>query len=154
MPRISTLDTFIEISTGLLEVTPEKTRVSIRYHTKPKKGIKKQAVNPVHSYISFRIYNPNSGICYVYKTNKSKDVSRILSAVGPMGVQFTRVKRVDNKEEKFIENGRGFASLMANTEYEHKEEPEEKVVKETGEKQNEENVEKKRKKKGKKKGKK
>lgn len=118
MPLIKLLDTYVERSIAFLETNPE-VLVSITYHTKPSKT---SSTHEAHSYITFKTYNAQSGICYKYKTSKAKDLSRVLAALGPRGVQFTKTKKVvkDDKkhlEEKYVVNGRGFASLMSNKEF-------------------------------------
>lgn len=171
MPQLQLLDTYVERSVSLLEASPSDTLVSVTYHTKPSSNnkkkqqleqqqqqqqqLEKEELKPSYSFISFKTYNPHSGTCYKFKTSKAKDLSRILSALGPRGVQFTKTKSIkknhtkvqdgqDSKvtksttidkkdsenekvkqalEEKYIVHGKGFASLMSNTEFQS-EEPE------------------------------
>ncbi|GMM36302.1 signal recognition particle subunit [Saccharomycopsis crataegensis] len=149
MPKIALLDTYIDRSTSLLDVAASDTLVSMTYHNKSsKKTISSSSDASSYTCVRFKTYNPRSGTCYSFKTSKAKDLSRILSALGPRGVQFTKTKKVSKEpiklddhaktkilEEKYIVNGKGFASLMSNTEFKGEEE-EVKVVPEKPEAQN------------------
>lgn len=112
---VKPIDTFITNSVQLFEVNPSQTVLSISYKWKPQSGKKKPVV-------SFKTHNSHLSSCYRFKTNKSKDVSRLLSALGPRGVTITRgkiekrvSKPVSRKEAK-SRDVVGLGTLMVNTE--------------------------------------
>ncbi|QLQ78128.1 hypothetical protein HG537_0A03750 [Torulaspora globosa] len=107
---VKPIDTFITNSVELFEVNPSQTTLSISYKWKSKSGKK-----PV---VSFKTHNSHLSSCYKFRTNKSKDVSRLLSALGPRGVTITRGK-IEKRVLKGNDKSRdvvGLSTLMVNTE--------------------------------------
>ncbi|CAK9438537.1 uncharacterized protein LODBEIA_P27610 [Lodderomyces beijingensis] len=122
MPRIKSLDDFLELSSDLLANFPSTT-LSITYTNIAKKiksksakadskDTKSQSTKTKHGptsthavYIKF--YEPHTGKCLKYKTIKQKELSRILNMIGPQG----------------ISNSVGLASLMTNCKFEPVVEP-------------------------------
>lgn len=117
---IKPIDTFITNSVQLFEVNPSQTIFSISYKWKAKSSKKKPVV-------SFKAHNPHLSNHYKFKTNKSKDVSRLLSALGPRGVTITRgkIEKRVSKQEGSVKKSKkeaksrdvvGLSTLMVNTE--------------------------------------
>ncbi|QID86335.1 signal recognition particle component [Saccharomyces pastorianus] len=121
---VKPIDNFIMNSVRLFEVNPSQTLFSISYKPPtPKKNTK----------VSFRTHNSHLSSNYKFTTNKSKDVSRLLSALGPRGVSVTpgkiekkaqlkkkqknaKVKESDKKiKTKNIQNVVGLVTLIVNT---------------------------------------
>lgn len=115
---VKPIDTFITNSVQLFEVNPSQTVFSVSYKWKSKDSKKKPIV-------SFRTHNAHLSNHYKFKTNKSKDVSRLLSALGPRGVTINRgkiekrVSKDSSKKSKKESKSRdvvGLSKLMVNTE--------------------------------------
>lgn len=115
------IDTFITNSVQLFEANPSQTIFSIAYKCKHEGAARKPVV-------SFKTHNPHLSSHYKFKTNKSKDVSRLLSALGPRGVSITRgkvekrasksaMKKLDKKSRKKaqVKDVVGLGTLMVNT---------------------------------------
>ncbi|ONH68902.1 Signal recognition particle subunit SRP21 [Cyberlindnera fabianii] len=163
MPSITSTDSFIERSLQLLETAPSTTRVSITYGSLAKKAEKKDKVrksrSSAESFVSFKVYDPLSGSLYKLTTRRAKELSRVLSALGPHGVQVVKklpkrvkeinvtvsdddgdvsVNDVQPVEETVTLQTRGFSSVLANSEIEEevwqevKEEPKKDAKKESG----------------------
>ncbi|KAG5367136.1 hypothetical protein CJU89_1588 [Yarrowia sp. B02] len=169
MPRIHDLDTFIQRSASILEARPDTTRLSLTYKHQVKKDAREGAregtpddeeEEGAQPILYAKTFDPVSGVCFRIKITKAKQLSRLLSALGPRGVEITKVtkKKRPNKKAKLDEDvkmeeastavvrEKGFALTMSNTEYVEKDEtPVPETPKEP---------EKKEKKDGKKKGKK
>jgi hypothetical protein len=62
------------------------------------------------SFVSFKVYDPKSGSLYKLNTTKSKELSKVLTALGPHGVQIAK------GEENPPVSVRGFSSVLANVE--------------------------------------
>jgi hypothetical protein len=123
----------------------EKTRISITYGSNKKE--EKVTKNRADSFVSFKVYEPVSGGLYKLKTQKVKDLSRVLTALGPHGVQITKDVEHNVKKDRGGDtsmkpkNGketvqiRGFSSVLANSEIEEeveevkKEEPKKEAPK-------------------------
>lgn len=121
---VKPLDTFITNSISLLEANPSQTLVSISYGSEAKKrklGEKdsSRALSQHKSLVSFRTHNTHLGISYKFKTNKSKDVSRLLSALGPRGVQISKgkieKKKTNKKDPSDSKDTVGMSTLLVNT---------------------------------------
>lgn len=127
-----------------------------------KKAEKKDKVrksrSSAESFVSFKVYDPLSGSLYKLTTRRAKELSRVLSALGPHGVQVVkklpkRVKETNvtvsdddgdvpvndvQPEETVTLQTRGFSSVLANSEIEEevwqevKEEPKKDAKKESG----------------------
>ena len=123
MPRVSSVDRFIELSTDLLANYPTTTTLSTTYTNISKKSKKstpasastattKPKSNKISTHaVSFKLYEPNSGKCIKYTTTKSKELSRLLNFIGPKGLSNDNLHVV------------GLASLMTNVKYEKPVEP-------------------------------
>lgn len=118
---VKPIDTFITNSVQLFEANPSQTIFSISYKCKSKSTQKKPVV-------SFKTHNSHLSNHYKFKTNKSKDVSRLLSALGPRGVSITRGKiekramkpvtkklAKKNKKKAHVKDVVGLSTLMVNT---------------------------------------
>lgn len=108
------LDTFIASSLSLLEANASGTKLTISYNPKFHH-------TPV---VSFRAKNDTLDLHYKYKTSKSKNVSRALSAMGPVGVNlpFGRVaKKLYKAKSKDVT---GMSTLLVNQEVKTYVEPE------------------------------
>ena len=116
------IDNFIMSSVRLFEVNPSQTLFSISY---------KPPTPKTNTKVSFRTHNPHLSSNYRFTTNKSKDVSRLLSALGPRGVSVTpgkiekiaqlkkkqngKIKQLNKKTKgKNIQDVVGLATLMVN----------------------------------------
>ncbi|SCV00387.1 LAMI_0G04720g1_1 [Lachancea mirantina] len=97
------LDTFILNSVSLLEANPSESLVSINY----KNG-------DGHSKVHFKTHNPHLGTTFKYSTCKLKDVSRLLSALGPRGVSVTSGKIEKQRNKKKVKDVRGMSTLLVN----------------------------------------
>ncbi|CCC66997.1 hypothetical protein NCAS_0A04390 [Naumovozyma castellii] len=117
---VKPIDTFITSSVKLFEVNPSQTVISLTYKTPTEK--KRQ------SDVIFKTHNPHLGTSYKFSTNKSKDVSRLLNAVGPRGVSVIpgRIERLNQTaakvskkktsiKKKTIKDVVGLGSLIVNT---------------------------------------
>lgn len=71
------IDTFIKNSVKLFEANPSQATISITYAHDPQLE---------RTRVTFRSSNPHLNSTYKFATNKSKDVSRLLNALGPRGV--------------------------------------------------------------------
>lgn len=90
------VDTFINNATHLLSAYPSST-VSITYtKSKTKPG----------NITKFKVYNPRSNKSLKYKTNKIKEFSRLLTFLGPNGVNIE------------LKHSVGLSSLMSNKKFE------------------------------------
>lgn len=121
---VKPLDTFIINSISLLEANPSQTLVSISYGSEAKKrklGEKdsSRVLSQHKSLVSFKTHNTHLGISYKFKTNKSKDVSRLLSALGPRGVQISKgkieKKKTSKKDASDSKDTVGMSTLLVNT---------------------------------------
>lgn len=52
------------------------------------------------NYVIFKTIDSITGTIIKYKTNKSKDVSRLITFAGPLGVQSTKTKLIKKNEDK------------------------------------------------------
>ncbi|SCU94658.1 LADA_0G10110g1_1 [Lachancea dasiensis] len=102
------LDSYITSSIALLEANPSSTLVSVKYQSGAKAG-----------KVSFSTSNPNLLANHKYSTSKSKDVSRLLSALGPRGVSLmpgkvAKKRKSKNSKLASVIDVNGMSSLMAN----------------------------------------
>ncbi|RLV93063.1 hypothetical protein JA1_002659 [Spathaspora sp. JA1] len=114
MPKVSNIESFIELASELYSTYPTTTTLSITYTNVSKKSSNKKSKEPItkprhaiatHS-VNFKLYEPSSGKCIKYNTFKIKELSRILNFVGPRGVN-------DGGNSHVV----GLASLMTNVKY-------------------------------------
>ena len=96
------LDSFITNSVKLLEANPSETILSVTYNCKGK-----------GSKVAFKTHNASLSTRYKFSTRKSKDVSRLLSALGPRGVSITNGKVEKNKTGKKTKDVGGMSTLLA-----------------------------------------
>lgn len=119
MPRLLNLDSFIEHSSDLLAAFPTTTTLSITYY-----NVEKKFAEPRRSHksdkthaVRVKLFEPHSGKCLTYNTFRIKELSRILSFIGPRGVNVvTKTKEADKNKHT-----PGLASLMSNVKYEEEE---------------------------------
>jgi Signal recognition particle 9 kDa protein (SRP9) len=64
-----------------------------------------------------KTYDPISGACFKVKVVRSNELSRIWSALGPMGVSITKQGRKDGGSENIVKQQRGISSLMSGVEF-------------------------------------
>ncbi|WPK26213.1 hypothetical protein PUMCH_003562 [Australozyma saopauloensis] len=110
------MDTFIDSATELLEAYPGAT-VSITYSNVHKKESKKvtadskRAVNKV----KFKVYDAGLSKSVRYSTTKTKELSKLLTFLGPIGVS-TKRKAADEEDEsaKRPKTSTGAAGIMSN----------------------------------------
>ncbi|CCE72679.1 Piso0_000269 [Millerozyma farinosa CBS 7064] len=133
------IDAFIKHSVQLIEAYPSKTLLSITYANSLKKQKKrvekvtkadtnKKATNSV----TFKCFEPESGKCIKYKTYKSKELSKLLTFVGPRGVSLTKKSETNSTENDGETSNfhiNGLSSIMSNVKFEEKKEPEKDVSK-------------------------
>ncbi|EDO17750.1 hypothetical protein Kpol_1033p57 [Vanderwaltozyma polyspora DSM 70294] len=87
---IKPIDSYISNSVKLFEVNPSQTVFSLTY---------KFPKNSNNCTVKFNTHNSHLSSNYNFKTCKSKDVSRLLSAIGPRGVTVSM-----NKVNKKVKN--------------------------------------------------
>lgn len=139
MAKKTNIDCFIESSSKLLEAFPSTTALTITYANELKKQKKKGKVSKeqdnkkASNSVSFKCYEPQSGRCLKYKTYKIKELSRLLTFVGPRGVSINKIvknpiedeaTKSDKKKPNYdevAENTPGLASIMSNTKFEDSE---------------------------------
>ncbi|CCF57953.1 hypothetical protein KAFR_0D03050 [Kazachstania africana CBS 2517] len=113
---VKPIDTFIVNGIRLFEINPSQSTISITYN--PKNGKKEKSSN-----VSFKIHNPHLNTNYKFRTNKSKDVSKLLNSLGPRGVTIIPKRKITkkllhaDKTSKKIKtiNTVGLSAFMANT---------------------------------------
>ncbi|CAH2351574.1 signal recognition particle subunit Srp21p [[Candida] railenensis] len=142
MPSESTVDRFIESSSRLLSAYPTTTTLSITYANALKKsktnkeGTKKEDdadSKKATNIVTFKCYEPNAGKCIKYSTYKVKELSRLLTFVGPRGVSVTKPinkkrkledsdensdKKTKTEKTSSAEHAAGLASIMSNVKFE------------------------------------
>ncbi|KAH3688336.1 hypothetical protein WICPIJ_000674 [Wickerhamomyces pijperi] len=133
MPIVTNLDTFLHRSHDLIQLNPSNIRISITYGSQSKKTQQKRQSSKVEkpaiegdnkSFIAVKVYNDHTGELYKYQTGKVKDLSKLMTALGPYGVQVEQrqdsVQDKDNESEKL--SLRGFGSVLANVDYKEEDE--------------------------------
>ncbi|AGO10431.1 AaceriABL025Cp [[Ashbya] aceris (nom. inval.)] len=105
---VNHLDSFIKDSLQLLSANPSQTLVSFKYRG----GIEGDRT----AVVRFRTHNSHLGLHYKFKTYKQKDVSRVLSAMGPRGVNVASVAVERRKRKQASRDTVGMAALLVNTE--------------------------------------
>lgn len=107
------MDSFITAATHLLEAFPNAT-VSIAYSNVHKKtGVDSR--RPANK-VRFKVYDAELSKCVRYSTTKSKELSKLLSFLGPHGVS-TGTKRKAEGDEPTRKSA-GLAAIMSNTKIE------------------------------------
>ncbi|KAL1966802.1 hypothetical protein VTN77DRAFT_3767 [Rasamsonia byssochlamydoides] len=109
MPYLPTLQAFLEQSSLLLEAYPDDTRITTKYSypshlpssstksssKKASKTANASTETPADSQtpaaatapiatLTFKTYNPATGICLKYRTNKAAEVGRLISGLGKL----------------------------------------------------------------------
>lgn len=134
---MSKVDSFIEDSSKLLEAYPSTTTLSVTYANSAKKkkksdksddksDDKKEDPKKATNSVTFKCYEPNSGKCIKLSTYKMKELSRLLTFVGPRGVSVSSKRRVqddestpDSKRQKVDVHKPGLASYMTNVKFDN-----------------------------------
>ncbi|KAJ6036982.1 hypothetical protein N7540_001261 [Penicillium herquei] len=99
MPVLPTSQAFLEQSALLLQAYPETTRISTKYHYpterraekhKRQKSQAKKAsepestpTTPIAAFV-LKTYNPSTGVCLKYQTNKLQEVGRLVTGLGKL----------------------------------------------------------------------
>ena len=100
------IDSFILNSVDLFKINPSQSIISITYQPPNNEINETSQVNNNHSKITFKTNNSHLSTHYKYKTNKIKDVSRILNAMGPNGVSIIPngilKRQIKNKNKKQV----------------------------------------------------
>ncbi|AMD18878.1 HBL024Cp [Eremothecium sinecaudum] len=106
---VKPIDTFISNSLQLLSANPSQTSISFTYKNK-------NVDDKQYSHVTFKTRNSHLGLNCKFRTKKSKDVSRLLSALGPRGVNIVtssiEKKKIKQKSKDVV----GMATLLVNTE--------------------------------------
>lgn len=105
------MDSFIVAAADLLEAFPGAT-VSITYANVHKKA-GAESRRPANK-VRFKVYDADLSKCVRYSTTKSKELSKLLSFLGPHGVS-TGTKR-KAEEAELNKKNTGVAGIMSNTE--------------------------------------
>ncbi|OVF04692.1 putative signal recognition particle subunit [Clavispora lusitaniae] len=124
------MENFISATADLFEAFPGAT-VSITYSNVGKKNTEPKQSAASH-IAKFKVFDAHTGKCIRYKTSKSKEVSRILTYLGPRGVSGLK-RQHEGEHEENKKQRVGVSSIMANSKFEEPEvtaEPE-KVEEET-----------------------
>lgn len=123
---VKPIDTFITNSVKLFEVNPSQTIFSISY----KCDAKNEQSKKKKTLVSFKTHNAHLSTNYKFNTDKNKDVSRLLSALGPKGVTLTLgkiekqvkkpavnkvSKKKKSKKDISVKDVVGLSTLMVNT---------------------------------------
>lgn len=116
---VKPIDSFISQSVRLFEANPSQTTFTITYKNRLPESL---------PHVSFKTHNPHLDCHYNFETCKSKDVSRLLSALGPRGVTVTlgkveRRKKLKKLAKRYRKQSRakdvvGMSTLMVNTDVE------------------------------------
>lgn len=118
------MESFIESAASLFEAYPGAT-VTITYANK-NKGSESRAVDDLKrasNVVKFKVYDAASTKCLLYSTYKSKELSRLLTYLGPRGVSRKRDSEGGESAAKKPKIVVGVASVMSNTKYEEPEAP-------------------------------
>lgn len=109
------IEEFIESSNDLLQAFPSTT-ISITYANDAKKYKNEKYLNSV----KIKCYEPKSGKCLKFKTNKAKELSRLLIFLGPRSVSVKRKRDEDSEGTKKLKSEvPGMASIMSNKKFEN-----------------------------------
>ncbi|KAE8148955.1 signal recognition particle 9 kDa protein-domain-containing protein [Aspergillus avenaceus] len=88
MPYLPTSQAYLEQSALLLEAYPNDTRITTKYNFPSQKPAKQSppdtpSQTPIAS-LTLKTYNPTSGICLKYRTNKGAEVGRLITSLGKL----------------------------------------------------------------------
>ncbi|PKY03580.1 hypothetical protein P168DRAFT_327639 [Aspergillus campestris IBT 28561] len=107
MPLLPTSHAYLEQSALLLQAYPDTTRITTKYNfpsTRPSNSSRKQKSKPASTsapttttettpqappttplaYLTLKTYNPTTGICLKYRTNKAAEVGRLITSLGKL----------------------------------------------------------------------
>ncbi|PLN75756.1 signal recognition particle 9 kDa protein-domain-containing protein [Aspergillus taichungensis] len=108
MPLLPTSHAYLEQSALLLQAYPDTTRMTTKYNfpsTRPSNTSRKQKSKLASSsaptattttsttpqtpttplaYLTLKTYNPTTGICLKYRTNKAAEVGRLITSLGKL----------------------------------------------------------------------
>ncbi|KAF9884601.1 hypothetical protein FE257_001423 [Aspergillus nanangensis] len=101
MPYLPTSQAYLEQSSLLLQAYPETTRITTKYSfpssSRQKKSSSTAQSNPTTSTpaatpstaapiatLTLKTFNPTSGICLKYRTNKGAEVGRLITSLGKL----------------------------------------------------------------------
>lgn len=122
---IKAIDTFISNSVKLFEANPSQSLISITYQPSVNKNDDnqndtKKLKKKTNAKVTFKTSNSHINSNYKFTTFKTKDVSRLLHALGPSGVAINQnkiaKKKLKNKENTQIAKPIGLSTLLVNTE--------------------------------------
>lgn len=116
------MESFIESTSDLLEAFPGAT-ILITYANLAKK-LKKDDPKRASNVVKFKVLDAQLGKSIQYSTSKSKELSRILTFLGPRGVSMKRKSEELETSEKKQKLSVGVASVMGNFKVEEKEQTE------------------------------
>lgn len=118
------MDVFIQTSSELLQAYPSTT-VSVTYANASKKTKKLDKLEKPETdsrkatnLVKFKCFEPNLGKCIKYSTYKVKELSRLLTYLGPRGVSMKRKNEDEESSEKRQKLNLGVASVMSNSKFE------------------------------------
>lgn len=103
---VKPIDTFIGSSVKTLEASPSDTLITMKYDFNKKfKSVKNTSDKKEHykTSVEFRTSNNALDLHYKFSTNKIKELSRVLSALGPNGVSMNPVTNKVLKKKHFVE---------------------------------------------------
>ncbi|KAL5362714.1 signal recognition particle 9 kDa protein-domain-containing protein [Aspergillus floccosus] len=93
MPYLPTSQAYLEQSALLLQAYPETTRITTKYHfprfsksSKPSDAQSSTTSTPTApvASLTLKTFNPTSGICLQYRTNKAAEVGRLITSLGKL----------------------------------------------------------------------
>lgn len=113
------MDSFIDLSLELLEAYPAAT-VSITYSNEAKKDSKvgKDSSRRPANKVKFKVSDLGLSKSVKYSTTKAKEVSKILTFLGPNGVSTKRKASEEGDGAKKQKLSVGVASVMSNSKIE------------------------------------
>lgn len=110
------MDTFIKSTSDLLEAFPAAT-VLITYSNVAKK-LKTEDTKKASNVVRFKVYDSQLGNCIKYSTYKTKELSKLLTFLGPHGVSMKRKIDDDETSDKKQKLNVGAAGVMTNAKLE------------------------------------
>ncbi|KAL4890251.1 signal recognition particle 9 kDa protein-domain-containing protein [Aspergillus ambiguus] len=86
MPYLPTSQVYLEQSALLLQAYPDTTRITTKYHfPRPQKPASAETnPPPAIASLTLKTFNPTSGICLKYRTNKAAEVGRLITSLGKL----------------------------------------------------------------------
>ncbi|KAL6947218.1 hypothetical protein ACO0QE_002097 [Hanseniaspora vineae] len=102
---VKPVDTFIGSSVKTLEASPSDTLITMKYDFNKKFKIAKDTSDKKEHYktsVEFQTSNNALDLHYKFSTNKIKELSRVLSALGPNGVSMNPVTSKVLKKKDFV----------------------------------------------------